>query len=237
MNHSFNTLIAAELNVNAAIILNNIAYWTERKLANNDVQEDGFAYIYNSVKGWKAIFPYLTDSAIKTALNKLIDAGYLIKRNDLNQVAYDRTNHYAMTPKALEIFNLTIGQKSPMEESEIANELVGNRQPIPVIEPVIEPVIDTNNKNKQKKTKLVKPSGVDDQVWQDFNRQRKSKLTQTALNGIINQAELAGISLNAALTISIERGWQSFQAEWVKPKQPHTSNQQRANYASNEINW
>jgi DNA-binding MarR family transcriptional regulator len=146
MNHSFNTELAKELGVNAAIILNNIAFWTEKKLANDDIEDDGLAYIYNSVHAWNDIFPYLTQSAIKTAMNKLISAGYLVKRNDLNKIAYDRTNHYAMTENALEIFNLTIGQKSPMEKSEIANELVGNRQPIPVINTDGKPVINTVSK-------------------------------------------------------------------------------------------
>lgn len=76
---------------------------------------------------------------------------------------------------------------------------------------------------KKKKTAtrqiVEKPVSVSDQVWQDFNRQRKSKITQTALNGIIKQADLAGWSLEQALTESVERGWQSFKAEWVTPKQ------------------
>jgi hypothetical protein len=66
---------------------------------------------------------------------------------------------------------------------------------------------------------LEKPENVSDQVWQDFNRQRKSRITQTALNGIIKQANTAGWTLEQALTEAVERGWQSFKAEWVnKPR-------------------
>jgi hypothetical protein len=225
MNHSFNTLIAAELSVNAAIILNNIAYWTERKLANNDVQEDGLAYIYNSVKGWQAIFPYLSNSAIKTALNKLIDAGYLIKRNDLNQVAYDRTNHYSMTPKALEIFNLTIGQKSPMEELEIANELVENRQPIPVIEPIDKPFIEQEGKSNFKK-----PS-IDEVAFEMSNKCHEPKIEAERF---YDYYESNGWKVGK----NSMKSWKAAVRNWLRnAKSYNKPNQQRANYASNEINW
>jgi len=44
---------------------------------------------------------------------------------------------------------------------------------------------------------------------------RKTKLTQTALTGIAKQADIAGISLEAALQECCTRGWQSFKADWV----------------------
>ena len=39
-------------------------------------------------------------------------------------------------------------------------------------------------------------------------------MTQTALQGIQNQAEKAGITLENALRVCVERGWQSYKAEW-----------------------
>lgn len=74
-------------------------------------------------------------------------------------------------------------------------------------------------KEKKKETKkknplAVRPDYVDEQVWDDFILQRKTKFTQTAFNGLCKQAEKAGISVQEALAEAGERGWQSFKAEW-----------------------
>ena len=79
---------------------------------------------------------------------------------------------------------------------------------------------------EKKTTTAIQPFTVDDQVWNDFIALRKAKrapLTETALAMIEKESELAGLTLQDALTECVTRGWQSFKADWVKPKQ-HTSN-------------
>lgn len=75
---------------------------------------------------------------------------------------------------------------------------------------------------RTKKLYLVnRPNGVSEQVWDDFIALRKAKrapLSQTALAGILNEADKALMTLEDALTECITRGWQSFKAEWMKPK-------------------
>lgn len=61
------------------------------------------------------------------------------------------------------------------------------------------------------------PEEVPDDVWREFKSVRAAKrapLTPKALAGIEREAGKAGISLTKALTICIERGWQSFRADW-----------------------
>jgi len=70
---------------------------------------------------------------------------------------------------------------------------------------------------------VVRPSDVTEQVWSDFlalRKERRSKLTETALVGIRSAADKAGFTLQAALELCCERGWQSFRADWVVPAQP-----------------
>jgi uncharacterized protein YdaU (DUF1376 family) len=66
-------------------------------------------------------------------------------------------------------------------------------------------------------------SGVAEQVVVDFKKLRNKKkaaITKTAIDGIVREAEKAGLSLEAALMICCERGWTGFDADWVlKPKQ------------------
>lgn len=75
---------------------------------------------------------------------------------------------------------------------------------------------------EKKSTTAIQPFTVDDQVWNDFIALRKAKrapLTETALAMIEKESEIAGLTLQDALTECVTRGWQSFKAEWVKPKQ------------------
>lgn len=80
--------------------------------------------------------------------------------------------------------------------------------------------------DKYKNTRAVAPpEGVSLSVWQDFQALRKSKkaaLTSTALNKIIAQSKKAGYSLQSALEICCERGWASFNADWLHEPRRNT---------------
>lgn len=63
------------------------------------------------------------------------------------------------------------------------------------------------------------PQDVDQDVWRDFLEIRKAKrapLTRTALAGIQCEADKAGLTLEATLSLCCARGWQSFASGWVK---------------------
>ncbi len=87
------------------------------------------------------------------------------------------------------------------------------------IDPINNPNPKKIKKASQKKTgKIEKPDSVTDQTWNDFlahRKEKRAKVTQTALNGFILQAEKAGWSLEDALKETMERGWTGFKADWV----------------------
>ncbi len=63
--------------------------------------------------------------------------------------------------------------------------------------------------------------GIPKQLWDDFKLHRKNKkaaITKTVMAGFRREAMKAGISLEEAITISIERNWTFFRAEWIEPK-------------------
>lgn len=99
--------------------------------------------------------------------------------------------------------------------------------------------MDNNEKNEKNKniynSLIEKPESVDEQVWSDWCKIRHTKkatITQTAINGITKQAELAGYTLNEALSICCERNWQGFKADWVEKKTIKT--EQRSAFDSEE---
>jgi hypothetical protein len=66
-----------------------------------------------------------------------------------------------------------------------------------------------------------RPDDVSEQTWADFLELRKSKrapLTATALAGIAREADKAGMSLQDAIALCCERGWQSINARWISEK-------------------
>jgi DNA-binding MarR family transcriptional regulator len=74
---------------------------------------------------------------------------------------------------------------------------------------------------KSSATQIEKPAGVSEQVWDDFIFLRKAKrapLSATALASISKEAEKAAMHIEEALTECVTRGWQSFKADWMKPK-------------------
>lgn len=72
--------------------------------------------------------------------------------------------------------------------------------------------------NSAQKALVLKPAEIPEPVWNDFIALRKAKkapLTDTALQGIRNQASIAKITLESALRMCCERGWQGFKADWI----------------------
>lgn len=70
------------------------------------------------------------------------------------------------------------------------------------------------------------PDGVSLSVWSDFLKTRKAKkaaVTDTAMDGIRKEAAKAGMTLEAALAMCCKRGWQGFEAGWVKDQEREVS--------------
>jgi len=67
--------------------------------------------------------------------------------------------------------------------------------------------------------KDLEAKGVPLQVANDWLKLRKDKraaVTQTVIDDTLHEAKRAGLSLEAALRISCRRGWQGFDASWVR---------------------
>lgn len=121
--HSFDPEIAAKVGVNAAVLYQNIVWWTQKNTANSKHKHEGRHWTYNSVKAFEELFPYLTGKQIRTALDKL-EASSLILSGTFNKAGYDRTKWYC-----------------PNEQIDLpkkANGIAQKGEPIPDIKPDIK---------------------------------------------------------------------------------------------------
>lgn len=118
MTHSFETSVAEECGVNAAVVLQYIFYWCLHNKMNGLNYFDGLWWIYNSAVAFKDTYPYLSEKQIRTALGVLKDKGYILVGNH-NENPYDRTLWYALTEKGYKAFgDTTEGARNEESQKE-----------------------------------------------------------------------------------------------------------------------
>lgn len=96
-----------------------------------------------------------------------------------------------------------------------------------------EPPMKEEKPKRKRSSNVQKPESVSEQVWEDFSAlrtKRRAPITETALKGIQREADKAGITLNEALSICCERGWQGFKAEWYRREKLEQKNASKAEY-------
>lgn len=102
-----------------------------------------------------------------------------------------------------------------------------------------EPVT-INQEPKKIATDVACPPDVSKVIWFEFVAHRKSKrakVTELVLQGIAEQAEIAGWTLENALKEVVLRNWQSFKADWVKPETRALSTFRERDEAEKRRKW
>lgn len=96
---------------------------------------------------------------------------------------------------------------------------------------------DKEKNKKNTATTVATPEGVSESLWTDFKKLRATKkaaVTQTAIDGIKREADIAGLAMSEALAMCCERGWTGFRADWAsKPATGQPINKQEALEARN----
>jgi hypothetical protein len=101
---------------------------------------------------------------------------------------------------------------------EIASGVLADCQQDARPETETETETETKKEKEKKATSVAMPDGISQSVWEDFKTLRKAKkapVTQRVIDGMQEQADLAGWTLEKAMEECCIRGWQSFKAEWV----------------------
>ena len=174
------------------------------KLADN-ANDDGICF---------PSYQYIADVceiSRRSAMNHieaLIDMGFVLKKSRKNKDG-SSSNLY--------VLNLEKGSAGDSLGSA-GDSLVGSAGDSPITYHSLEPINEPIKKTKQKSAVvLLAEFGIVGQLADDFITHRKSKkatITETALNGYKREADKAGITLEEAIAIAIERDWRGFNASW-----------------------
>lgn len=233
--HVLDIGVAQLVGTNAAIILENIAYWCEHNAANNANLHDGHYWTYNSIKAFGELFPYMTINVIRTALKKLKDNGLILTGN-FNKSAYDRTMWYTLTEKAETMLEVNVHSDEPNQE-EATDEA-----PSPTPTTAHDPWADTTNTNteqfqlpiaepapKPQPKKTRKAKSFDNIIdaytsdpttkdllgaWLQNRKAKRAAMTDRAIQGNIDKldecARDSRMNVNDYLSEVIRRGWSAF---------------------------
>ena len=128
--HSFPTEIADDLGLHEALLLQHFFYWHKRNMGNNKNKIDGHYWTYNSIEGFSAIFTYISTYKIRNTLKKLEKDGYILTANH-NKKKYDRTTWYALTDRAISLFDASICRNQQMHLSKPTDAFIETNKPIP----------------------------------------------------------------------------------------------------------
>jgi uncharacterized protein YdaU (DUF1376 family) len=162
---------------------------------------------------------------------RLTDAGWTQKRCDVEIEAYKDKVGKAINAANKRWGKVDVANSITTECKRNARAILTECERIPDAMPTNnqDPITKnqkprTNKLNSKSTTpfpSLTQFNGVDPKVVADFTALRDKKrapITGTAIDGIKAEAEKAGLSLEAALRICCQRGWQGFEAGWVLPR-------------------
>jgi adenylate kinase family enzyme len=227
MNHSFNVEVAKKYGIEKAILLENFYFWIAKNKANKKNIYDGKSYTYNTAEAFEELFPYMKARKISQLLREMEQENLLLSRQFGK---YDRTKSYTLTDYALSLFvqsNIPKLDNERYQNLTMKDTKIGcclntdiNTDIDTDINTDKEPAKANNSKTSKEKTSANKPDTVSQEVWDEYvslRKQKRTTVTPLVIKGIEREAEKAGISLEVALTTCIERGWQGFKADWIKP--------------------
>ena len=143
MNHTFNVDIAIKLGVEKAVIIENMAFWIKKNIANGTHDHEGRTWTYNSARAFAEMFPYMSKSKIARLLREMEGAIILVSGN-YSPAAYDKTKWYSIKDEEiLSMYGISytpqtvIVQKRTIEGTNLNNRMHGIEQPITDITAVV----------------------------------------------------------------------------------------------------
>ena len=117
--------VAKDVGVKAAVLYWNIEWWVRKNEANGTNLHDGKYWTYNSREAFSRLFGFMSPDAIKRALKKLRDKGY-IEMGEFNESPYDRTRWYTVkrTDGLGADAPVSLGENAPVSLGEIAQSYI-----------------------------------------------------------------------------------------------------------------
>lgn len=153
--HYFNTAVAKEVGVNAAVVFENLSFWIHQNAKHGRNFKDNKYWTYTTQADLAKQLDYLSVKQVRTAIDKLTQHGF-IEIGIYNKMKIDKTHWYALTEKGVAVS--TVGNTDcPNGQMEKPKKAKGTAQvgaAIPIIKPDIKPDIKLETRIIELKKRL-----------------------------------------------------------------------------------
>lgn len=191
-----------------------------------------YLLVIRKTKGWSKEFDAISLSqfvtftgagktAVINALKNLVDAGLLVRKVGVRNTSVYAINLFRNSTSSeselVQKVNITSSESEPVTSSESEHTKNNIKNTIQNTNTNLTVSNARARKTSKSAVEILEQFGITGQLAKDFIAHRKAKksvITETVLNGFQREADKAGIPLAQAITISIERNWQGFKAEW-----------------------
>ena len=114
--------LAAAIGLHEAIILQQLHYW----LLVSPHERDGRAWVYNTLAGWHAQFPFMSLATLRRALADLEQRRRLVLTARYNRLPTDRTKWYTIDYDALDALGLhaSVATGGPREARAVPSRVL-----------------------------------------------------------------------------------------------------------------
>jgi hypothetical protein len=101
--HFFDVSLAVRYGPIESIILTNLCWWLEKNKENGRHYVNERYWVYNSIKAFEKLFPYLNGEQIRRTIERLKEKGALYV-GKFNKTGYDRTLWYSVSDEVLDLY-------------------------------------------------------------------------------------------------------------------------------------
>ena len=179
----------------------------------------------------------LSNRKVIDACNKLVELGLLEQKTGRNKIKVFSVKNYSCEESSVvkkvhsgsEESSLSVVKKVHTQNNTKQNN---NNQNTNL-------TVSNARTKKTSEFDLLEQFGIEGDLATDFVKHRKAckaPITKTALTGFKREADKAGISIQQAVTIAIERGWRGFNASWQwRDEQSFAKNTQSQNQNATQL--
>ena len=175
---TFDPQIAKEIDIDSAIIYQNIFFWIEKNKETEKNLYDGKYWTFYSAKNLTTIFSWLSEKQIRTRLNKLVESGYLEEGN-FNKRGGDKTKWFSLTNPSDQMVTCSSQMVSCSDQTGTCSDQMVSAtsqmvRPLPdikqqILNTDIKQHISIDEKKKSKKQKDIEVKDVHKEILDCYN--------------------------------------------------------------------
>lgn len=153
--------LAEEIGLNEAIFLQQLNYWSQDKLNQGIVDEQGRRWIYNSIEAWREQFKFFTERTLKRVISNLENLGLILSTTRFKRNPMDRTKSYTICWENV----------AALECSRNEKQAAAPKKPKPtfIVAPMPDEVTEEDVKGQSVRTMVPNWHDAKNQASEDFS--------------------------------------------------------------------